>query len=216
MKKSRGNYFTDTDGNVVLDMNNSLALGYNHDALVFPRMGTNTYDRFLQGKVDCTNLPPSDFSDLLRDIVMPVAPEGLTQVHLSDNSATSANDAAISVALLAYAFKHDKNYKNLVVMGLEGSSHGNSIATISCSDPKTNTNNAPTFNWPVAPLPKLQYPYTHHAHANTAEENRCLEAAIKLIKKHRDAGTDVGAIIVEPISEVENRQATPVYYKKLR
>lgn len=74
MKKSRGNYFTDTDGNVVLDMNNSLALGYNHDALVFPRMGTNTYDRFLQGKVDCTNLPPSDFSDLLRDIVMPVAP----------------------------------------------------------------------------------------------------------------------------------------------
>ena len=37
MKKSKGNFFVDLDGNVVLDLNcnmNSLPLGYNHDALI--------------------------------------------------------------------------------------------------------------------------------------------------------------------------------------
>lgn len=65
----------DTDGNVVLDLNCSLALGYNHDSLINQRT-TDKYDRFLQGKVDCTSLPPNDFADILREIVMPVAPTG--------------------------------------------------------------------------------------------------------------------------------------------
>ena len=195
----------DTDGNIVLDMNCSLALGYNHDAIANQKMGTNSYDRFMQGKVDVSHLPPMDYSDMLREVVMPVAPEGMTQVHLSDNNATSANDAAISVALFNYAMKNEKNYKNLPVMGLESSSHGNSIATMSCSDPSVNTNNTPTFNWPVAPLPKIQYPYAHHAHANEAEEKRCLDAAANMIKEHRDAGKDIGAIIVEPISNLNHR-----------
>lgn len=134
LKQSKGNFITDVDGNVVLDLNCNLALGYNHDALINPRMGTQTYDRFLQGKVACSSVPPSDYADMLREIVMPIAPQGMSQVFLSDNSATSANDAAISVALFSYALKHDKNYKNLCVLGHQGSSHGNSIATISCSD----------------------------------------------------------------------------------
>ncbi len=53
-------------------------------------------------------------------------------------------------------------------------------------------------------------------HASTTEENRCIDAAPRLIKKRRDAGTVIRAIIVEPISEVENRLATSIYYKKLR
>jgi adenosylmethionine-8-amino-7-oxononanoate aminotransferase len=65
-------------------------------------MGTLNYDRFMHGTVDCSNLPPSDYVDLLREQVMPIAPQGMNQVHLSD-SATSANDAAISIALFRYA-----------------------------------------------------------------------------------------------------------------
>jgi 4-aminobutyrate aminotransferase-like enzyme len=37
IKKSKGNYFVDTDGNVVLDLHcnyGSLPLGYNHDAFI--------------------------------------------------------------------------------------------------------------------------------------------------------------------------------------
>lgn len=75
LKHSKGNFFMDTDGNVVLDLNCSLALGYNHDSLINQRT-TDKYDRFLQGKVDCTSLPPNDFADILREIVMPVAPTG--------------------------------------------------------------------------------------------------------------------------------------------
>lgn len=36
----------DTDGNIVLDLNCSLALGYNHDSLINQRT-TDKYDRFL-------------------------------------------------------------------------------------------------------------------------------------------------------------------------
>jgi 4-aminobutyrate aminotransferase-like enzyme len=75
LKQSKGNYFRDTDGNVVLDFCCPIALGYNHDALVSQRM-TESYDRFLQGSVDCTNMPPEDFADMLREIVMPIAPTG--------------------------------------------------------------------------------------------------------------------------------------------
>jgi 4-aminobutyrate aminotransferase/(S)-3-amino-2-methylpropionate transaminase len=83
---------------------------------------------------------------------------------------------------------HFKNYKTLSVMGLEGSSHGNSIATLSCSDKSANKNNSPTFNWPIAPLPQIKYPYTHHTVHNEAEEKRCLEAAKKIIFERKAAG----------------------------
>ncbi|MFS8160253.1 MAG: hypothetical protein ACMG6E_08615 [Candidatus Roizmanbacteria bacterium] len=36
-KKSKGNFFVDLDGNIILDLNCNLAslpLGYNHDALI--------------------------------------------------------------------------------------------------------------------------------------------------------------------------------------
>lgn len=161
-------------------------------------------------------MPPNDYVDLLREVVMPVAPQGMSQVHLADSTATSANDAAISVALMTYAMKHKRDYKNLSVMGLSGASHGSSIATLSCSDPAFNTANAPTYNWPLAPLPQLKYPFAQNTVHNEAEEKRCLEAAEKIIQDKRSEGKDVGAIIVEPISGLANRQASPVYYKKLR
>lgn len=181
IKKSRGNYFTDVDGNIVLDMNCSQALGYNHDSIANMKMGSTAFDRFQQGKVDCSNVPPSDYTDMLRETVMPVAPQGMTQVHLCDGSATDANDAAISTALMHYAMRNKADYKNLTVMGLSGASHGDSIATMSCSDAHFRSANAPTYEWPQAPLPEVKYPFTHHTAENQAEEERCLNAAAKII-----------------------------------
>lgn len=74
-KHSKGNYLVDTDGNTILDLVNPQPLGYNDDYLSNLRQ-LDIYDRFLQGKTDCSNLPPSDFADLLREHVMPVAPSG--------------------------------------------------------------------------------------------------------------------------------------------
>ena len=73
MKESKGNYFKDVDGNVVLDLTSAPALGYNADALINAR-DSPAYDRFTQGQTDVSTVPPSDFGDILRDEVMPVAP----------------------------------------------------------------------------------------------------------------------------------------------
>ena len=139
-------------------MNCSQALGYNHDALINAR-DSPLFDRFTQGKVDVSTLPPSDFADILRDEVMPVAPSGLNQVHLSDGSTTTANEVALSTAIMGFAMRHKKdNYTKLSVMGFEGASHGNSVATLSVSDDAVNTDGVPTYDWPTAPLPKMTYP----------------------------------------------------------
>lgn len=60
----------------MLDLNCGLALGYNHDSLLNVR-DSEAYDRFLSGRADLSTLPPSDYADLLREKVMPVAPSGM-------------------------------------------------------------------------------------------------------------------------------------------
>ena len=116
-------------------------------------MDTLKYDRFLSGTVDCSNLPPHDYVDMLREQVMPIAPPGMTQVHLSDSS-TNANDAAIGIALFRYSQKHNRPYKSLTVMGVQGGHHGDSISTLSCSDASFRKG-LPVYEWPNAPLPQI-------------------------------------------------------------
>ena len=99
---------------------------------------------------------------------MPIAPQGMTQVHLAE-SATAANDAAIGVALYHYAVRHKRDYKNLTVMGLTNASHGDSISTMSCSDPCFRQG-VPTYSWPLAPLPVMKQPFIEHANEYAAEE----------------------------------------------
>ena len=101
-KKSKGDYFCDSDGNKVLDFNASASgqvLGYNHDDLVLAR-DSELYDRFVTHKVDANTLPSHDLADLIREQVMGVAPQGQQQVHLGGGkTAAEANELAIAVAL---------------------------------------------------------------------------------------------------------------------
>ena len=67
--KSKDNYFCDTDGNIVLDMNAAqagLVLGYNNDDLTCARH-SELYDRFVTHKVNANALPPHDFADIVRE-----------------------------------------------------------------------------------------------------------------------------------------------------
>ena len=89
-KKSKGNFFTDIDGNAVLDLHchyGSLPLGYNHDYMINQR-DSWLYDRFIGHNAKLGELPPHDYADILRKIVMPAAPEGMNQVHLTDGAIT--------------------------------------------------------------------------------------------------------------------------------
>lgn len=214
-KQSRGNFFVDTDGNVVLDLNCAMPLGYNHDRFVDAR-DSLVYDRFLQGDRDLTNCPPHDFHDILIEQVMPVAPQGTGSVFLANGSITQANEIAISTALWHYAQKHSKDLSSLQVLGFENGSHGQSVATLSCSDKAINKFNLPTYDWPVAPWPKLQYPLPHFEHENRQEEEWCLAQTRQKIEQAKLNNKDVAAMIIEPITAHNNAQATPLFFKKLR
>lgn len=87
---------------------------------------------------------------------MPIAPIGMNQVHLTDGTTTSANESALLLAIAKYAQDHNvSDVNNLCVLGLENGYYGNSIGTLSCSDPIANIENVTTFDWPLAPFPKI-------------------------------------------------------------
>ena len=132
---SKGNYFKDTDGNTVLDLNAGqagLILGYNNDDLINART-TEFYDKYITHKVDATSLPPADYADLLREMVMPFAPKEMLQVHLGGNTGAEANELAIAAALKHFAAAHNTSVGSLCVMGFDNSNHGQTTATLSCS-----------------------------------------------------------------------------------
>jgi len=64
------------------------------------------YDRFIGHRINATTMPTDDFADLLRENVMPIAPEGTNQVHLCDGTTTQANESAITLALLKFLENH--------------------------------------------------------------------------------------------------------------
>jgi 4-aminobutyrate aminotransferase/(S)-3-amino-2-methylpropionate transaminase len=129
----------------------------------------------------------------------------MTQVHLNDGTTTQANESALTVALLNYAEDHGiQDASNLCVLGFEHGYHGNSIGTLSCSDDRVNLQGVPTFDWPRAPFPKMNYPLVENEFENRAEEDRCLEEIRQIVKTRRNLKKDVAAIIIEPISAFEN------------
>lgn len=81
-------------------------------------------------------MPPEDYVDMLRATVMPIAPAGMSEVHLLDGTTTQANESALTVAMLKYAHDHKiEDASNLCVLGFQNGYHGNSVTTLSCSDP---------------------------------------------------------------------------------
>jgi adenosylmethionine-8-amino-7-oxononanoate aminotransferase len=98
---------------------------------------------------------------------MPVAPQGMKQVYLNDGTSTIANESALTISLMKYANDHKiEDLQNLCVLGFTNNFHGFSIGSLSCSDPDTNIQNAPTYDWPLAQFPQLKYPYADYEHEN--------------------------------------------------
>jgi 4-aminobutyrate aminotransferase-like enzyme len=50
-------------------------------------------------------------------------------------------------------------------------------------------------------------------HTNKVEEDRCLDEVRRIIKNGKDNGSDVAALIIEPITGLNNLIATPYFYK---
>ena len=75
LKESKGNYFVDNDGNIVLDLNCNYPLGYPRNCMV-----TEFLQRFIGGKEEIT----SDWDELIRENLLPVAPSGNNIVTVSE------------------------------------------------------------------------------------------------------------------------------------
>ena len=90
----------DNDGNIVLDLNCGLPLGY-------PRtdMLTEFYEKFIKGSTTIE----ADWDDLIRENLLPVAPNGTNVVTLTEGTATIANESAIQSAFKSYAAQHGRS-----------------------------------------------------------------------------------------------------------
>lgn len=124
--------------------------------------------------------------------MLPVAPKGLGEVHLTDGIGGLANEAAIKTALLKYKETHgglselnwddfaannlsnnsDLLQNKVCVLGFENSFHGKPLGANSASGASMVRSASPTFDWPTAPSPKTKYPYQSNSEHNKAEEKR--------------------------------------------
>lgn len=105
---SKGNYYVDSNGNVILDLHanfNTLPLGYNHYIYKKYKI-VEAYNKHVASRLNGGHAPVKDFEDILRENVLPISPAGTRQVHLTDSSITSANESALTAALLKYAKDH--------------------------------------------------------------------------------------------------------------
>ena len=133
-KKSSGNFFVDQHKNVVLDLNQAhQPLGYNSGAL-------RRVPDYSAAKKD---------SELMRQIVLRNAPDGLNDVVFAKNT-SGANEAALKASL--------DNQGDGAILGFENSPHGEGAESM--------------INVRL-PYPKLQYPYAKFEYENRAEEERC-------------------------------------------
>jgi 4-aminobutyrate aminotransferase/(S)-3-amino-2-methylpropionate transaminase len=75
----------------------------------------------------------------------------------------------------------------------------------------------PSFDWPIAPFPKLKYPLEENVDYNKREEERCLEKVESLIKTWNDKGEFVAGVLVEPIqAEGGDNHASPEFFRSLQ
>jgi 4-aminobutyrate aminotransferase/(S)-3-amino-2-methylpropionate transaminase len=232
--KSFGNYFTDMDGNVVLDMemdNGRNLLGYNSRRLL-RETEFQKYTKYLIQRPAMGMFPPQEYPKMLANLVSRFSPPGVSDVYFTCGCTSSANDNAIKIAYLHKFFQVKGSDKitpeeeksvfqgslpgapNFAVIGFEGGSHGASLTDLSVSSCEhTNLNLVNRFKWPTAPFPKIKYPYEEHEAENRREEERCVALTEELIK-NTFKEKPIAAMIIEPIQKGV-RYASSQFYKNL-
>lgn len=228
-EKSFGNYFVDCDGNTFLDLytnNGSLPLGYNHPQL-YNLTKENNYLQAFNNKLGLNNYYTEEAYKNLNFLVSNIAPKKINKLIFANNSITSATELAAKISMLKRFKQQEK--ENIRFMSLEEIRKASNYSVLTFS-PLANNNETKdplvikrvdaehasgfsTFNWPVAPFPRLKYPLKENEKANLEEEARCLEATEKILKLN----FHMTAMLVQPvIGEAGDLWASPNYFKNLR
>ncbi|KAF3923749.1 hypothetical protein ABW20_dc0109330 [Dactylellina cionopaga] len=234
-EKSVGNYVSDHDHNLLLDVYAQIAsipLGYNNPALSktasSPEMLTALINRPALG-----NFPPASWSQTLKSGILAVAPKGLNQVF-TGMSGSDANECAYKAAFmyhrrrergegadftaeeLSSAMNNQKpGSPDLAIMSFRKGFHGRLFGSLSTTRSKPiHKIDIPSFNWPQARFPNLKYPLEEFVAENAAEESECLNDVENIIKTWH---CPVSAVVIEPIqSEGGDFHASPKFFQGLR
>jgi 4-aminobutyrate aminotransferase/(S)-3-amino-2-methylpropionate transaminase len=231
---SEGVYMTDVDGNVLLDMFSSFALGalgYNHPAL---RAVTES-EAFARAAANPTSTPfittPGWFDVL----------EGLERYKPSWAKTMFCVDAGgegVESGLKAAFIRHGEREReragtsvdplglpeseqreildnagaDAVVVSFSGAFHGRGFGPLSATHSKViHKADIPAFGWPVVSFPDNHFPLDQHAEENERREQKALGVLEHILERFQGR---VAAVLIEPVqSEGGDRHASPAFFQ---
>ncbi|XP_065268022.1 4-aminobutyrate aminotransferase, mitochondrial isoform X5 [Emys orbicularis] len=205
-QESRGNYLVDVDGNRMLDLYSqisSIPIGYSHPSLMKLLQQPQNLSTFVN-RPALGVLPPENFAENLKESLLSNKERGNNNVTKEELETCMINQSP--------------GCPDYSILSFMGGFHGRTMGCLATTHSKAiHKLDIPSFDWPIAPFPRLKYPLEEFVKENQQEEARCLEEVEDLIVKYRKKKRIVTGIIIEPIqSEGGDNHASDDFFRKLR
>ncbi len=192
-----------------------MPIGYNNSYHI-NAISSPVFDPYLMQSVVTQRYPPLEFYQKIKRVLMPIAPEGLSEVLLTGSGDSNAVEQALRAGLLKYKqLNPSVSAETMTVLAFDGCSHGHSLATIGLSKHDPLSGKLPSLNVVTVPMPKTTFPLGLHEKENEASEKAALERVREVIETYREA-RPIATIIVEPVQNRDTICANPYFYRKLR